>query len=203
MKIIDCEQNSEAWFAARLGKPTVSMLSTICTSKGEASKGVTREKLISTYVAEILSGDRQESYSSSAMERGAILEAEAAEMFAFQMGLQVNQVGFILHDSEEFGASPDRIIEGTEIGLEIKCPLPHTHIDYLIDNKLPTAYIQQVQGSMLVTGFQQWYFMSYCQNLKPMILLIQKDEELCAKMHRQLLVFIKEIKDKIEIIEAL
>jgi len=206
MKIIDCEQGTDEWFSARLGKPSASVFSTICTTKGEATKGATREKLLNTLVAEFISGDKTESFSSSAMQRGIELEGEAADFFSFIKGLECEEVGFILHEDEAFGASPDRLIhqpDGYEQGLEIKCPLPHTHIEYLMKQKLPSAYVQQVQGSMLVTGLSEWWFMSYCPNLPPMILLIEKDEEFCAALHRQLLVFIKEMNEKIEHIKTL
>lgn len=203
MKIIDCEQGTDEWFAARLGKPSASVFSTICTTKGEPTKGATREKLLNTLVAEKISGERTDTFKSGAMQRGNDLEPDAAEMFAFQKNVPVEEVGFILTDDEMFGCSPDRLLTGTETGLEIKCPLPHTHIEYLEKQKLPTAYVQQVQGSMLVTGFKQWFFMSYCPNLPPMMLLIERDEEFCAALHRQLIVFNNQMQEKIKYIQSL
>jgi putative phage-type endonuclease len=203
MKIFNCEQGSDDWFAVKLGKPSASNFSTICTTKGEPTKGATREKLLNTLVAETISGDRQDNWQSAAMARGNELEAEAAEMFSFQKNIQLEQVGWCLTEDEMFGCSPDRLLTGQEVGLEIKCPLPHTHIEYLEAQKLPDAYVQQVQGSMLVTGFKQWWFMSYCPNLPPMMLLIEKDEDFCTKLHRQLIVFNNQMQEKIKYIKSL
>ena len=70
MKKFNMKQGSEDWFSIRAGKPSASQFSNICTTKGEATKGATREKLINSLVAEFLSGQKTESYSSAAMERG-------------------------------------------------------------------------------------------------------------------------------------
>lgn len=203
MKIINCEQGTDEWFYARLGKPSASIFSTICTTKGKPTTGATRESLINKYVAEIISGDKQQSYSNAAIERGIELESSAADMFAFMNDVDLDQVGFILDDTETFGCSPDRIIHGEEIGLEIKCPLPHTHVKYLIESKLPAEYVLQVQGSMLVTGFKRWYFMSYCPNMPPLILLIERDDELCSALKFEIDSFNAEIKEKVSKIESM
>lgn len=205
MKIIDCEQGSDEWFAARFGKPSASIFNQICTTNSAPTDGTTRTKLMNKLCAEVLTGEKIDGFRTKAMQRGNDLEPEAADMFSFLKGVECEEVGFILHDDENFGASPDRLIHAPDVeqGLEIKCPSPHTHIEYLMRQKLPSAYMQQVQGSMLVTGLSEWWFMSYCPNLPPMILLIQKDEEFCAALHRQLLVFIKEMNEKILHIESL
>jgi len=53
--------------------------------------------------------------------------------------------------------------------VEIKCPLLKTHLRYLLDGKLPLDYFQQVQGSLYITGFDEWDFMSFYPGIKPFI----------------------------------
>ena len=55
MKIIECEQNSPEWFAARLGKITASNMDKIITPTGQQSKQV--GKYITQLIAEIITGE--------------------------------------------------------------------------------------------------------------------------------------------------
>jgi len=68
------------------------------------------------------------------------------------------------------------MIDGVIYGLEIKCPLVDTHVDYLLDGELPAKYRPQVHFSMAITGICTWYFMSFFPDLKPLILPVQWDE---------------------------
>ena len=74
------------------------------------------------------------------------------------------------------------ICDHVDTGLEIKCPKDHTHVGYLRSQKIPTKYIPQVQGSMLVTGFKSWYFMSYYPAMPPLIIEVKRDDEYIAKL---------------------
>jgi len=51
-----------------------------------------------------------------------------------------------------------------------------THVDYLMEAVLPSEYAVQVHWSMMVTGIQQWYFMSYFPGLNPLILRVEYDD---------------------------
>ena len=65
-------------------------------------------------------------------------------------------------------------------GLEIKCPKASTHIAYLDNGKVPTIYIPQIQGSMMVTGFDSWNFLSYHPAIKPLTQGVYRDEKYIA-----------------------
>ena len=58
---------------------------------------------------------------------------------------KLQETGFILDDSEEFGCSPDGLVV-EQGGLEIKCPSDSVHVSYLRAGKVPAKYYQQVQG---------------------------------------------------------
>jgi len=64
-----------------------------------------------------------------------------------------------------------------EKGLEIKSPLLKTHLRYLLDGKFPLDYFQQVQGSLYITGFETWDFMSYYPGIKPFIITVTRNED--------------------------
>jgi putative phage-type endonuclease len=182
MIILDCEQYSEEWFAARAGLPTASSFDKIVTTKGEPSKSA--KNYMYQLAGENITGIKTDTYQNAAMQRGLEMEAEAKELFRFAVG-DVREVGLVYPDEQKkYSCSPDGLLE--DAGLEIKCPLIHTHVSYLLSNILPTDYIQQVQGSMLVTGFKKWFFMSYYPALPPLILEIERDDAFIAKLSAEL-----------------
>jgi len=180
---IDCEQLSPEWFQARAGKPSASRFDKIVTSKGEPSKQ--SKNYMYELAGENLTEVKTETYQNAAMQRGIELESEARSLFEMAYDVEVKQVGLVYPDEQKrYCCSPDGLLEDS--GLEIKCPLIHTHVSYLLENKLPTDYIQQVQGSMLIMGFDHYFFMSYYPGLPPLILKIERDEEFIAKLATEL-----------------
>lgn len=185
----DLEQRSPEWFAARLGIPTASRFDSIITPvNGDLSKqsdGYLRELL-----AEWLSGQSAESYSSGWMARGQEVEQEARDFYAFERGLAVAQVGFVYADgSRSLGCSPDGLIDGDGM-IEIKCPKPSTQIGYLLAGGLPPDYRPQVFGSLLITGRRWCDFLAYCPGLPPILVRVERDEIYIAKMRSALDQFI-------------
>ncbi len=193
MIIVDIPQGSDEWFLEKLGKPSSSNFSKIVTSKGDPSKQ--SKDYLYRLAGELVSGVPTETYSSAAMERGVMMEEEARGMFQIVKEIDIEQVGVVYPDKKKkYLCSPDSIGLLANKGLEIKCPLVHTHVGYLLANKLPTKYIAQVQGSMLVTGYDSWWFMSYYPILPPLIIEVERDEEFIGKLKDQLDVFYKELK---------
>jgi putative phage-type endonuclease len=178
-KLVDVEQGTEEWFKARLGKLTASNFSKILSPTGKVSTQA--NDLINTLVAELLTGEREETFKSAHMERGNELEGEALEFVNFTHGHNFEAVGFA--DSEKgYGCSPDALDQEKKIGLELKCPMAKTHVKYLRSGKLPNEYFSQVQGSMLVTGYDSWFFVSYHPMMKPFVLEVKRDEEYIEKL---------------------
>jgi len=179
MIILTDEQGSPEWLASRLGRPSASMFSNLITTSGKPSSSA--KKYIAEMVAERLTGRSKPFYSNDHMERGNFLEPEAREAYEFITDLEVVETGFILHDSEEFGCSPDGLV-ANDGGLEIKCPSDGVHAGYLIDGKVPTKYYQQVQGCMWVTGRDWWDFMSYHPEMPHLLVRMERNEEFIEAM---------------------
>jgi putative phage-type endonuclease len=179
MIILNDEQGSPEWLASRLGRPSASMFSNLITTSGKPSSSA--KKYIAEMVAERLTGRSKPFYTNEHMERGNFLEPEAREAYEFITDLEVVETGFILHDSEEFGCSPDGLV-GEQGGLEIKCPSDGVHAGYLIDGKVPTKYYQQVQGCMWVTGRDWWDFMSYHPEMPHLLVRMERNEEFIEAM---------------------
>lgn len=190
MIIIDCEQGSEEWFAARVGIPSASNFDKIITAKGEPSKSA--KKYMLQLAGERIIGDKEESYQNAAITRGIEMEGEARAFFEMLHG-PVEQVGLIYKDeNKDTSCSPDGLPKDT--GLEIKCPSLAVHVEYLLGNKLPTTYFQQVQGSMFVTGFSSWWFMSYYPGMNPLIIKVDRDIMFMGKLGKA----IKEFNEKLD-----
>jgi putative phage-type endonuclease len=150
MIVLDIEQGTEEWQKARLGIPTASNFDKIVTTKGDLSKQ--SKKYLYTLASEQVTGVKEEGYTNGVMQRGNELEQEARDFYELTQSATIEKVGFVYSDeSKSVGASPDGFV-GEEGGIEIKCPLAHTHVGYLLGKKLPTEYIQQVQGNLFVTG---------------------------------------------------
>lgn len=172
MTIIECEQKSPEWYAARCGKPTASAFDKIVQSDGKPSKS--RAKYMWRLAGERIIGTSCESFQSQAMLNGIEMEEEARRFYEFTNDVEVKNVGFCLSACGRYGASPDGLV-GEDGMIEIKCPNLETHIGYLDKGTMPTEYLQQVQGELLVTGCKWCDFISYYPGLKPFVLRVYPD----------------------------
>lgn len=193
MQIINCEQNSEEWYKARCGIPTASGFSNILTSVGKPSKS--KDKYLYQLAGERIIGVAEEAYQSSHMERGKEVEEEARDYYEMVKDSPINQVGFCLAD--RCGCSPDGLV-GEDGMVEIKCPKIATHISYLLEGKLPTAYFQQVQGQLYVTGRKWVDFLSYYPALKPFIIRVERDQNFLDSLAMELQIFCEDLETLIE-----
>lgn len=197
-KIINCEQGSDEWFQARLGKWTASFFNKAVTATGK--KSTQSRDVVNRLVAEIIIGEPDETFQSDAMERGKELESEALDFLNFTHDLNFKPCGFI--DSERgYGCSADALDLDKNIGLELKCPAPHTHLEYLVGNELPDKYKQQVQGSLMVTGFDKWYFCSYHPEFPPLVVPVERDEKYIAVMQDIIYGLALEVESRVEILK--
>jgi putative phage-type endonuclease len=192
MRVINVEQRSPEWFAARLGVPSASNFGKVITPGGKKSTQV--EGYLNRLVADILTGRSEQQEPNEAMQRGTELEPEARAYYELIAG-PVEEIGFCIHD-DGFGCSPDGVV-GDGL-LEIKCPLAHTQVEYLRDGVIPSIYIPQVQGQMLVMGKQWCDFLSYHPDMKPMLVRVERDEKFCATLHEALKELVESIKTNVE-----
>lgn len=173
MQIIDCEQNSEAWFAARLGIPTASEFKTLIGVKKDAKDKVTRQTYMRKLAGEILTGDPMETYTNIHMERGKEQEDEARNLYAFMKDVEPQRVGFIRNGNT--GCSPDSLI-GTNGGLEIKTALAHIQIERLERDEFPSEHTFQVHGNIWLAEREWWDFASFCPKLPLFTKRVFRDE---------------------------
>lgn len=162
---------------AKLGElhdliPNKEAYETLTETEKEAEK-----RMINLKLAEHSGCEMEPVFENWAMRRGTELEPHAREAFIKQTGLEVEEVGFVLDPCKRFGMSPDGLLGNRETGVEIKCPLPQTHIKYLLGPKeLPEAHKWQVQMQMAVLGSKSWHFFTYCPPLPNFHVIVEADE---------------------------
>jgi len=85
LEIINCQQGSEEWFQARLGKATSSKFAEIMAG----GKGLTRRSYLCQLIGERITGDVAESYQSSEMRWGVQHEPQARAMYSLERDVDV------------------------------------------------------------------------------------------------------------------
>jgi hypothetical protein len=196
MKIIQVEQNTEAWRKARIGIPTASRFSRIITPKGAPVDSRERKAYIYRLVAERLLNEPmpEEFTGNNWTERGERLEARAADEFSKKMGVALIPAGFLTSDHGRYGASPDRLIARVKPheAAEIKAPAAWTHIQYMCEGP-GEKYKPQVQGQILVGGFEAVHFWSYHPAFAPVHIVTLPDEVYLHKLENLLELFCDEV----------
>jgi hypothetical protein len=194
LKILQADQGTQEWLEARLGRPSASQFCKLVTTAGKPSASA--DDYISELIAERITGEREPIYVNEWMQRGTELEPEARETYEFIHGVDVEEVGFILDDSGEFGCSPDGLV-GEDGGVEFKCPAPKNHIAWSRKGVCPSKHYAQVQGCLYITGRKWWDFMSYHPEMKPFIVRVERDEEFIEKLAEQISLAVEEIKSEV------
>lgn len=198
MEILDCEQGSEAWFAARLGSIGGSSISSV-VAKGQ---GKMRKNLLYRLAGEILSGQSYEGYKNFHMERGNEQEGEARDMYELVSENNIEQIGLI-RKSPHKHFSPDALC-GHNI-IEIKCVIPSVHVETIISDKVPAAYRKQCQWGMFICKSEWCDFISY----SPLIIdnpiwikRVKRDEKLIKELDEGADKFIEELLEVVKKIKG-
>lgn len=165
----DLIQGSPEWFAARLGIPTASMFRILITSKGKIANNKTVRNYALQLAAERETGIIEESYQGYDMLRGHFQEVIARNIYSENLD-PVAECGFIVRDFGSFkvGGSPDGLVNlpnDDDGGIEIKSRLSKFQLETIINNKTPEEYIDQIQGSMFVSGRNWWDFVQYSNGM--------------------------------------
>lgn len=197
-----CSQGELEWDMLRLGRPTASEFDQILTPEFRARTGEMPKSYLARKIAEKWYGKPLVGFSTWATEQGEFLEQEARPFYELEYGEEVKRVAFVETDDGRCGCSPDGLI-GDDGGIEIKCPEAHTHVGYLLRGELPKDYVMQVHGSLYVTGRKWWRFFSYRRKFPPLLLTVERDEEIMEKIDAALQTFYREFDLALEKINQL
>lgn len=207
-KHFDIVHNTDEWHNARAGMATTSNFDRILTPGGDLSKSA--GGYANQIIAELMLGRPIErSVDVYAMEWGRQHEADAANLYMFDTGLDVIHGGFFTNDEMTVGSSPDVIVLDGEkrVGIaEIKCPQnPAIHVEFLLSQKINPKYKPQLFGQMIVTGFDWVDWFSYYPGMPATRIRasLADDLEYANKMKAALVGFEKMVLDKLLRLQSL
>lgn len=190
------QQGTEEWHLARLGKPTGSNFAKVLGSK------TVREGYLDDLICQRLTNNRGEEIRSAAINWGHEHEPLARELYCATKLCVVEEVGFIMHETINAGCSVDGMVEPDGI-IEIKCPYnSKNHLKTLETRKVPSQYVAQVQGNMLITGRKWCDFISYDprfpEHLQLCVIRVEPDEEYHERLFEHLVDFCNDIDARVE-----
>ena len=203
-RIINVEQGTDAWKAARCGRVTASRIKDILAKGKSGAESASRRDYRMQLACEILTGQPQEdTFYSKEMAWGNEQEPYARPAYQVSEGVLVDQVGMVLHpETDRAAASPDGLIgwDGENVleGLiEIKCPKTATHIGYIQAGGVPTDYQSQMIWQMACTGAKWVDFVSFDprlpDNLQLYICRFTPTPDQIQEVEREVARFINEV----------
>lgn len=198
-------QGSPEWMAERCGKVTASRVADV-VARTKSGWGASRANYAAELIAERLTGVKTESYTNAAMQHGIDTEPQARFSYEFYADVSVVQVGFVPHHAINMaGASPDGLV-GDDGLVEIKCPSTATHIDTLLDGKVPAKYVTQMQWQMACTGRQWCDFVSFDprlpESMRLFIKRVERNDKLISELESAVSMFLKEIDTKVSVLRS-
>ena len=206
-RIVEAEQRTPEWFAARLGCITASRACDIVATikSGEAAA---RRDYRTQLVCELLTGQPQEDgYTSVDMQRGLDLEAEAFAAYEMQTGRMASRVGFLRHTEWRAGASPDGVIGDFDGLIELKVPKSATHLKYLRAGVVPADYMPQLTHQLWISGAPYVDFVSYDPRwpakFQVFIARLHRDEAAIAEYERKALAFLAEVEREVAAVQTM
>ena len=158
-----------------------------------------RVNYMADLIAERMSGETEDGFCSDAMKRGIEVEAEAREYYEGFNHVTVDQVGFCKL-TEDIGCSPDGMVLDAGL-IEIKCPNHSTHIKYILNDKMPSKYVNQVQGQLWVTDRKWCDFISFDPQIKQRpfwSIRVMRDEAYIQKLAVEVNQFIIELEELVK-----
>lgn len=201
VQYIDCEQNSPAWLAARLGIPTASCFKDILAQAKNGTDRKTRNTYMRKLAGELVTGRQMENFSNDDMARGHAQEQDAVDHYAFIRDADPVKVGFARNGRA--GASPDRLVGDNGL-LEIKTKAPHLMVELITgwDDTAPAEHKAQCQGQLWVTE-REWVDVAlFCPGMPMPIARVYRDELFIADLAREVRIFNEELDQMVEKVRA-
>lgn len=189
-------QGSDEWKAARLGKVTASRVSDVI-AKTKNGWGASRANYKAQLIAERLTGTPAALYVNAEMQWGTDHEPEARVAYEWHTDATVEEIALVDHPRIPMSsASPDGLV-GDDGLIEIKCPNTATHIDTLMDGKVPAKYFAQMQWQMACTGRKWCDFVSFDprmpESMRLFIQRVERDDAYIAQLEKDVILFLSEV----------
>ena len=183
--------------AARLGKITGSRFGQVKYSRDGKGFATVTDTLLAELVFEHATGQSASRFSGSpATDWGHEHEPAAMSEYERRTGQKVQRNKFQkMQGAKLIGCTPDGI--GHSLAVECKCPYnPKNHLQTLLQNRVPSEYVDQVNGHMLVSGAQVCHFITFdprylpqCPALSFHLIEVERDEHEIKELKDRLLDF--------------
>ena len=215
-------QRSIDWFRARLGHFTgsnivklmgggrkkddifsataISYLYQVASERMLADGVVNDDDALCEYIEQV-------SHTNRAMQFGIDNEDKARTLYELLTGNRVTELSSVEHEKvENYAASPDGVVEKSDICVEIKCPKPETAVRYMANisdgetlKEVMPDYYWQVQAEMDCTGASGCDFVVYCPFLQSQlhIVRIERNDEAILQIHERISLAEKYISENI------
>jgi hypothetical protein len=200
--IVDCEQRTPEWQAARLGRVTGSRAAQmLATTKTGWAAG--RENLRWQLVLERMTNRKLENtFSSREMDQGTEREPAAVAAYEAFTGHLVASTGFLQHTRLMAGASLDGHLGDFEVLVSVKCREAKAHAEYLLNGAIPKAAMEQMRHELWLTGARDHHYVSwnpdFPENLQLRIAVVQAAKCDLAKYDADIRAFLAEVDAGIE-----
>lgn len=202
MQILNCEQGTIEWHAARLGIVTMSQLKTLLVKgKGPGSFGAGALSYMHQLIGERITGESADAFSGNAhTQRGYALEPVARDLYSEATGnTHLEQVGIILNHG--VGYSPDSLV-GSHGLIEVKTKLPKYQIELLLADELPQEHIAQCQGGLWASGREWIDFVSYWPGMPLFVKRAYRNEAMIQKIAERVATFYEEMDRRMTMVIA-
>ena len=195
-------QRTPEWFQARLGKVTASRIHEMMAELKGKGEAVMRRNYRRELALERFTNTSQDSgYMSWAMQEGVRKEAAARDAYAFAKGVDVEEIGFVVHpEIKDAGASPDGLV-GKDGLVEIKCPEANVMFEMLTKAPLDGKYIYQAQWQLACTG-RQWVDVVFYREGCPLeIVTLVRDSQHIDKLEAAVRKFLLEVASDLRMLQ--
>jgi len=165
IKFHEMEQQTDEWFELRNKFPFTASKAQSIGSNGKGLNTLILEKLSARFTTAERVG-----YSNEHTERGNELEPLARSAYELENLVTVKEVGFVINDKYELaGASPDGLVG--KGGIEIKCLGDKAHFANILDFKVDSGYMWQMQMQILICELEFVDYVLYNPNFEQSLLI--------------------------------
>ena len=197
---MDEVQGSSEWFTQRLGKVTASRVADVM-ARTKMGYSASRDAYMTQLVLEVVTGQKADSFTNSAMEWGTAQEPFARSAYEAREGVLVEEVGFVPHPTiERAGASPDGLV-GLFGGIEVKCPNSNTMMETILTGNVPNKYFIQMQMQMACTNREWCDYVVFDPRFPPKAQLfvkrVNRDDKFVLEMEIEIKKFLSEMMEKV------
>lgn len=154
MRVFNMDQGTPEWQKIRAGVSTASMADAVYDRKKDGSLTAAGSTLVYRLALErIVQVPIDPVYVNTAMQHGKDNEDNAADALEARTGVFLDRVGFVMHDTLQAGCSPDRLIQGSNGGVEIKCPFSQAKVAEVWATGDVSEWTRQVEFQMWICGW--------------------------------------------------